>query len=59
MHHPDGILWMQIRGIRPNVAREKVSLRDVPPTILAMFGIEKPQYMTGKVLTVGVPAWRT
>jgi hypothetical protein len=25
----------------------------VPPTILSMFGIEKPLYMTGKVLSLG------
>jgi bisphosphoglycerate-independent phosphoglycerate mutase (AlkP superfamily) len=58
MHHPDGILWMRIPGVRPNVAREKVSLRDLPPTILSMFGIEKPSYMTGDVLPVGTPAGR-
>jgi hypothetical protein len=59
MHHPDGILWMRVPGSRPSVSREKVSLRDVPPTILSMFGIEKPQYMTGKVLAVAAPAGRT
>ena len=58
MHHPDGILWMRIPGSRPSVSREKVSLRDLPPTILSMFGIEKPTYMTGKILPVGAPAWR-
>lgn len=59
MHHPDGILWMRVPGAPPNVAREKVSLRDLAPTILSLFGIDKPPYMTGKVLPVGVPAWRT
>jgi hypothetical protein len=59
MHHPDGILWMRVPGNRPSLSREKVSLRDVPPTILSMFGIEKPRYMTGKVLDVGAPAVRT
>ena len=53
MHHPDGILWMRIPGRAPTVYREKVSLRDVAPTILSMFGIEKPDYMTGKVLAAG------
>ena len=53
MHHSDGILWMRVPGIPPTVSREKVSLRDLPPTILSMFGIEKPPYMTGKVLPVG------
>jgi hypothetical protein len=50
MHHPDGILWMRMPGARPKVHRERVSLRDVPPTLLALFGIEKPDYMTGSVL---------
>jgi hypothetical protein len=53
MHHPDGILWMRVPGNAPSVHREKVSLRDVAPTILSMFGIEKPAYMTGKVLAPG------
>ncbi len=59
MHHPDGILWMRIPGAKPSVRRDKVSLRDVPPTILSMFGIEKPDYMTGKVLSVGASIART
>jgi hypothetical protein len=59
MHHPDGILWMRIPGSKPNVHREKVSLRDLPPTVLSLFGIEKPEYMTGTVLPVAAPAWRT
>jgi hypothetical protein len=59
MHHPDGILWMRIPGSRPGVSRQKVSLRDLAPTILSLFGIPKPAYMTGKVLPVVAPAWRT
>jgi hypothetical protein len=58
MHHPDGILWMRIPGSRPSVHREKVSLRDVPPTLLSLFGIEKPAYMTGSILPIDAPAWR-
>lgn len=58
MHHPDGILWMRVPGMRPRVYDEKVSLRDLPPTLLSLFGIEKPAYMNGKVLPVGVPASR-
>ncbi len=58
MHHPDGILWMRIPGSRPAVHPEKVSLRDVPPTLLSMFGIEKPAYMRGKILPLGVPTRR-
>ena len=59
MHHPDGILWMRVPGATPTVRREKVSLRDVPPTILSMFGIEKPEYMTGRVLPIGASIART
>ena len=58
MHHPDGILWMRIPGSRPNIHREKVSLRDVAPTVLSFFGIEKPGYMTGRILPVDAPARR-
>jgi hypothetical protein len=50
MHHPDGILWMAIPGMKPSTHHTKVSLRNVAPTLLAMFGIGKPTYMTGKVL---------
>jgi predicted AlkP superfamily phosphohydrolase/phosphomutase len=55
MHHPDGILWVRMPGSRPGVHPEKVSLRDVPPTVLSLFGIETPSYMTGKVLPVDTP----
>jgi hypothetical protein len=55
MHHPDGILWMRIPGVVPTIHPEKVSLRDVPPTLLSMFGIAKPEYMTGRVLSLGNP----
>jgi hypothetical protein len=58
MHHPDGILWVRIPESRPSVSPAKVSLRDLPPTILSLFGIEKPAYMTGRILPVGVPAER-
>ena len=56
MHHPDGILWMRIPGQRPSVSLEKVSLLDVAPTILSMFGIDKPPYMSGRVLPLGAAA---
>lgn len=58
MHHPDGILWMRIPEAAPKVHREKVSIRDLPPTLLSMFGIEKPEYMTGRVLSLGQTARR-
>jgi hypothetical protein len=58
MHHPDGILWMRVPGAAPKVYKETVSLRDFAPTVLAMFGIEKPAYMTGRVLPVAEIAAR-
>lgn len=58
MHHPDGILWMRIPGVPPRVYKDTVSLRDFAPTVLAMFGIEKPDYMSGKVLPVAQAAVR-
>ena len=53
MHHPDGILWMRVPGRVPTVHQGRVSLRDVAPTLLSTFGIEKPEYMSGRVLPVG------
>jgi hypothetical protein len=50
MHHPDGMMWMRVPGLAPRVYPEKVSLRDVAPTLLALLGIEKPRYMSGKPL---------
>jgi hypothetical protein len=56
MHHPDGILWMHVPGSPAAVHQQKVSLRDLPPTLLSLFGIEKPDYMMGRLLPVGAPA---
>lgn len=55
MHHPDGILWMRIPGSSPRQHDEKVPLRDLPPTILAILGLEKPDDMTGRALPVQSP----
>ncbi|HET8826329.1 MAG TPA: hypothetical protein VFM77_14420 [Terriglobales bacterium] len=58
MHHPDGILWVRQPGAQPTVHRDKVSLRDVAPSLLSLFGIEKPPYMKGRVLPLGASARR-
>jgi Type I phosphodiesterase / nucleotide pyrophosphatase len=50
MHHPDGLMWIRVPGLAHRVYAEKVSLRDVAPTLLALLGIEKPSYMSGKPL---------
>jgi Type I phosphodiesterase / nucleotide pyrophosphatase len=52
MHHPDGILWMRMPGVAPRVHRDKVSIRDIAPTLLSLFGIDRPSYMRGGVLPV-------
>jgi predicted AlkP superfamily phosphohydrolase/phosphomutase len=52
MHHPDGILWLRMPGVKPQVHEGRVSLRDVAPTLLSLFGIDKPSYMHGSVLSV-------
>jgi hypothetical protein len=47
-HHPDGVLWL--RTGRHRVARERVSLLDVAPTVLAHFGVSQPRQMRGRAL---------
>jgi len=44
MHHPDGILWIRDSTKAPAASR-RVSLRQVAPTIMAHFGLEKPDFM--------------
>lgn len=56
MHHPDGILWIRTPGARPATHEAKVPLRDIAPTLLNLFGIDKPGYMSGQVLPVGEQA---
>jgi hypothetical protein len=50
MHHPDGVLWIRAPGMSPAVHREKVPLLDVAPTILSLFGVQKPSFMRGTPL---------
>ena len=45
-HHPEGALW--IRTGRGRVHAETVSILDIAPTVLAMFGIAPPPSMRGK-----------
>jgi hypothetical protein len=50
MHHPDGILWIQTpERIHRRIACH-VPLRSVAPTILRLFGMPIPSYMTAPVL---------
>jgi hypothetical protein len=52
MHHPDGILWFRVPGVRGAVHSEKVPLRDIPPTILELLALPKPDYMSGEALSL-------
>jgi hypothetical protein len=50
MHHPDGALWIRTPARRHRVIEERVSLRAVAPTVLAMFGVEPPAFMRAEAL---------
>jgi hypothetical protein len=53
-HHPEGVLW--IRTGTGRVHPEPVSILDIAPTVLALFGIDAPPAMRGSVLPIaGVP----
>jgi hypothetical protein len=68
MHHSDGILWIHRPGRDPAAHPEKVPLLDVAPTVLDLFGIPKPSFMRGSLLSYGdqteavddhaTPSWR-
>ncbi len=49
-HHPQGALW--IRTGHGRVHAGTVSILDIAPTVLAMFGIDAPATMHGAVLPV-------
>jgi len=49
-HHPDGVLW--VRTGRGRVHPEPVSILDIAPTILALFGVDAPATMRGRVLPI-------
>jgi bisphosphoglycerate-independent phosphoglycerate mutase (AlkP superfamily) len=51
MHHPDGIFWVHTPAKRHQVCEDKISLRQVAPTILALFGLPKPEFMSMDALT--------
>ncbi len=51
MHHPDGFLWIRTPQHEHRVSAEKVPLRSVAPTVLEMFGVARPTYMTAPSLS--------
>lgn len=52
MHHPDGILWMRVPGLRGEAHAGKVPLRDIPPTVLRFLALPTPEHMSGTPLTL-------
>ncbi|HEY4671647.1 MAG TPA: hypothetical protein VIG78_06265 [Gemmatimonadaceae bacterium] len=56
MHHPDGVFWIRTLERRHTVATESASLRCVAPTLLDLFGIDAPAWMSGTSLFRGVTA---
>ena len=53
MHHPDGMLWIRGPGHVPGERPEKVPLTAIAPTILDMYGLDAPAYMSGTPLAGG------
>jgi hypothetical protein len=47
-HHPDGVLW--IGDGEHRVVTEKARLIDLAPTLLARYGVAKPEHMHGEPL---------
>jgi Type I phosphodiesterase / nucleotide pyrophosphatase len=52
MHHRDGMAWFRLPDRGHSESRDPVPLVDVAPTILSVLGIEKPAYMTGRVMDI-------
>ena len=51
-HHPDGILWIRHGESKPSEQPQRVSLRRVAPTILNLFDVPTPSYMSEPALTL-------
>jgi len=51
MHHPDGFLWIRGPDRVHRGCAEKVPLRAVAPTVLTLFGVTPPPYMTATPLS--------
>lgn len=49
-HHPHGLFWIQ--SDTPHIVDEPVRLVDVAPTLLDLYGVAAPDYMTGTPLTL-------
>jgi hypothetical protein len=49
-HHPHGLFWIQ--SASPRVIPDPIPLVDVAPTLLSLFGIEAPPYMSGNPISL-------
>ncbi len=49
-HHPHGLFWVQSN--RPRIVPDPIPLVDVAPTLLNLFAVPAPEYMTGHVVDV-------
>lgn len=49
-HHPHGLFWVQSK--RPRVISESVSLLDVAPTLLRLFGVNAQERMKGHSIPI-------
>ncbi len=49
-HDPTGALW--VRNNHHQIVTDKVPLIDVAPTLLAHFGVDQPEHMAGRPLSV-------
>jgi len=50
MHHPDGMLWIRLPDRSHAVAREKVELSAVAPTLLRLLDVAPPHSMQARPL---------
>ena len=50
MHHPDGVLWFRKPDRRHRIVGGKVPLRDIAPTLLDLYGLVAPKWMSGTSL---------
>jgi hypothetical protein len=39
MHHPDGVFWIKAPGVRPKILEQRISLRQVAPTLAQLAGV--------------------
>ncbi len=48
-HHPHGLFWLQSET--PRVVDTPIELVDVAPTLLDLYGVEPPSFMTGRPIS--------